>query len=138
MVLDVPYDEIKIGDKAHFTKTITQADVILYAGLSGDFNPVHMDKTYGEASMFKGNIAHGMLTAGLISAVLGTGLPGKGSIYCSQSLNFLRPVYFGDTITATAEVIEKNDAKHRIKFRTYCTNQDGKIVVDGEAVMLKK
>lgn len=138
MVQDVAYDDIKIGDTVSFTKTITQADVTLYAGISGDFNPVHMSKTFGEGSMFKSRIAHGMLTAGLISAAIGTGLPGIGTIYLSQSLTFKAPVLFDDTITATVEVIAKNDAKHRLTLHTYCTNQDGIVVLDGEAVVLKK
>lgn len=138
MVQDVAYDDIKIGDSVKFTKTITQADVTLYAGISGDFNPVHMDKTYAETTQFKKPVVHGMLTAGLISAAVGTGLPGIGTIAISQTLKFMAPVFIDDTITATAEVITKDDAKHRVTLHTYCTNQDGVVVLDGESIVLKK
>ena len=138
MVQDVAYDDIKIGDSVKFTKTITQADVTLYAGISGDFNPVHMDKTYAETTQFKKPVVHGMLTAGLISAAVGTGLPCIGTIAISQTLQFKAPVFIDDTITATAEVIAKDDAKHRVTLHTYCTNPDGVVVLDGESIVLKK
>lgn len=132
------YEDIKIGDTAELTKTITENDVYKFAEVSGDFNPVHVDKEFASKSMFKKQIAHGMLTASLISAVLGTELPAENTIYLSQNIKFLAPVYFGDTITAKVEVIEKRDDKRIIKLKTTVSNQDGVIVVDGEAVTIKK
>lgn len=128
--------EINIGDKASFEKTITETDVYLYAGITGDLNPAHINQISAEKSMFKGRIAHGMLTAGLISAVLGMYLPGPGTIYLGQELKFLAPVRFGDTIKAEVEVIEKNEERNRVKLKTTCTNQDGVIVLDGIATVM--
>ncbi len=128
-------DEIKIGDKGSFTKTISESDVYGYAGITGDLNPAHVNKIEAEQSMFKGRIAHGMLTAGLISTVFGTIFPGPGTIYVSQNLKFVAPVRFGDTITATCEAIEKVNEK-MMKFKTIAVNQDGKTVIDGEAVLM--
>lgn len=128
-------DFIKIGDKASIARTIAESDVYLYAGITGDLNPAHINEEASKDGLFKGRIAHGMLTAGLISAVLGTHLPGPGSIYLSQELRFLSPVRVGDTITATVEVIEI--VKERIvKLKTYCTNQKGDMVIDGIATIL--
>ncbi len=129
------YEDYQVGEKATFTKTVTESDVYGYAGITGDFNPAHVNKVAAENSMFKQRIAHGMLSAGFISAVLGTKLPGEGAIYISQELSFLAPVYFNDTITATAEIIEKLE-KGRLKVKTTCTNQYGTIVIDGTAVLL--
>ncbi len=129
------YEDYNVGDKASFTKTVTESDVYTYAGITGDFNPAHVNKVYAENSMFKKRIAHGMFSAGLISAVLGTKMPGEGAIYISQNLNFLAPVFFDDTITAECEVIEKLE-KGRLKIKTTCTNQDDVVVVSGEAVLL--
>ncbi len=128
--------EINVGDKASFTKTITETDVYMYAGISGDLNPAHINEVVASNSMFKGRIAHGMLVASLISTVLGMHLPGPGSIYIGQELKFLAPVYFGDTITAEVEIIEKNEDKNRVKLKTTCTNQDGKQVIVGEAKIM--
>lgn len=128
--------ELKIGDKDYVMKTITEADVYLYAGITGDFNPAHINQVEAEKSMFKGRIAHGMLTAGLISAVLGTKLPGPGTIYLGQELKFTKPVRFGDTIKAEAEVIEIVSEKNRLKLKTTCTNQNGEVVLDGIATVL--
>ena len=94
-------DQLEVGQKASFTKTVTEADVYNYAGVSGDFNPAHMNEEYAKNTAFKTRIAHGMLSAGFISAVLGTKLPGPGTIYLNQDLRFTKPVQFGDTITAT-------------------------------------
>ncbi len=129
------FDEYVVGEKESFTKTVTETDVVMYAGITGDFNPAHINKAAAENSMFKQRIAHGMLSAGFISAVLGTKLPGEGAIYISQELSFLAPVFIGDTITAQAEVVEKLE-KGRLKLRTTCTNQDGTIAVDGFAVLM--
>lgn len=135
---DIPYSEIHIGDRASLSKKVTDEDVRTFAQVSLDRNPVHLDDAFAEKTMFKRRIAHGMLAAGLISAVLGTELPGLGTIYVSQKLQFTAPVYLDDTITATVEVTDKRDDKHFITFDTTVTNQDGKVVVKGEALMMKK
>ncbi|MBM3302142.1 MAG: MaoC family dehydratase [Deltaproteobacteria bacterium] len=128
-------EELRVGDRAEFTKTISESDVYLYAGVTGDVNPAHIDEEYAKKTFFKTRIAHGMLLGGLISAVLGSRLPGPGTIYISQHLDFLAPVRFGDTITASVEVIEILTMQKRVKFKTTCMNQDGVRVVDGEAVV---
>lgn len=128
-------DEIEVGDAAEFAKTVTESDVYLYAGITGDLNPAHVNEAYAETTFFKTRIAHGMLTAGFISAILGTQLPGPGTIYMRQELNFLAPVRMGDTITARAEVIEKDPAKGRVRLKTTCTNQKGTDVLSGEALV---
>ena len=128
--------EINLGDKASFQKTISESDVYLYAGITGDINPAHINEEVSKDTMFKGRIAHGMLTAGLVSAVLGVHLPGPGTIYLSQELKFTAPVKFGDTIKAEVEVIEKIDEKNRIKLSTICTNQNQDIVLKGVATVM--
>ena len=128
------FEEIQVGDSGQVTKTVTETDVILYAGITGDNNPVHINEIEAKASRFGQRLVHGMLTAGFISAVLGTCLPGKGAIYMGQTLKFLRPVHIGDTVTAIAEVIAKNEDKRQITMRTTVVNQDGKMVIDGEAL----
>lgn len=137
-VQDVKYSDLKIGDTASMTKTVSEFDVYGFAGITGDFNPVHIDKVFAESTMFKGRIAHGMIAAGFISAVLGTTLPGKNTIYMKQDLSFLAPVRIGDTVTATVTVIEKIEAKNRAVLKTQVTNQDGVLVVDGQATIMKK
>jgi 3-hydroxybutyryl-CoA dehydratase len=129
-------DEIQVGDTAEFGKTVTETDIYLYAGITGDFNPAHVNEAYAQQSFFKTRIAHGMLAAGFISAVLANKLPGPGSIYLKQSMSFLVPVKIGDTVTARVEALEVMDEKHRVRFKTTCINQDGKIVLDGEAVVM--
>lgn len=129
-------DEIKLGDKACFEKTISETDVYLFAGITGDLNPAHINQVASEQTMFKGRIAHGILVSGLISTVLGMYLPGPGTIYLGQELKFTAPVKIGDTIKAEAEVIEMVVEKNRIKLRTVCTNQDGKVVIDGVATVM--
>lgn len=128
--------ELSIGDKASFQKTITETDVYLYAGITGDLNPAHINQVEAEKTMFQGRIAHGMLTAGLVSAVIGMQLPGPGSIYLGQELKFMAPVRIGDTIKAEIEVIEKLDEKNRIKLSTICTNQNGVEVLIGVATIM--
>ena len=125
-----------VGDGASFTKTLTEADVVLYAGLTGDLNPLHVDDRAAAESRFGRRVVHGLLTAGLISAVLGTRLPGPGSIYLKQTVSFRRPVFIGDTITATAEVTEVIEGKRRVRLYTVCTNQAGDVVLEGEALVL--
>ena len=130
------FDELAVGQFAEHTKTVTETDVVMYAGITGDFNPMHVDQTYAEKSRFGGRIAHGMLTAGFISAVLGMKLPGEGSIYMSQSLRFTRPVRIGDTVTARIEVIELFPEKQRVRLATSCRNQNHETVLDGEALVM--
>ncbi len=128
-------DQIEVGEAAEISKTISETDVYLYAGISGDFNPAHINEAYAEKTFFKTRIAHGMLPAGFISAILGTKLPGPGTIYIKQELKFLAPVHIGDTITARAEVVEIIAEKNRIRLKTTCFNQEGTIVLDGEAAV---
>lgn len=128
--------ELKIGDKDFVQKTISETDVYLYAGITGDLNPAHVNEEHAKQTFFKGRIAHGMLSAGLISAVLGTKLPGPGTIYLGQELKFTAPVRFGDTIKAEAEVIEKIEEKNRLKIKTTCTNQNGDVVIEGIATVM--
>jgi 3-hydroxybutyryl-CoA dehydratase len=126
-------DQLKVGDSARISKTITEAVINDFAKATGDFNPIHLDQAYAEKTLFKGRIAHGILSLGLISNVLGNLLPGHGTIYLSQEVRFLAPVRIGDTITARVEVMELIPEKNRAKFRTTCTNQEGQMVVDGAA-----
>jgi 3-hydroxybutyryl-CoA dehydratase len=128
-------DELKVGDSAQISKTVSETDIYLFAGITGDFNPAHVDEEYARRTFFGTRIAHGMLTAGFISTVLGCHLPGPGAVYLRQEVSFLGPVKIGDTITARAEVIEIDTVKGRIKLLTTCDNQDGKRVVTGEAVV---
>lgn len=127
--------QINIGDKASTQRTISESDVYLYAGITGDLNPAHINEETSKNSMFKGRIAHGMLTAGLISGVLGMQLPGPGTIYLSQELKFTAPVKFGDTVKAEVEVVEKIKEKI-VKLKTTCTNQDGTVVLEGYATVM--
>ena len=129
-------DKIQVGDSASFTKTVTESDIILYAGISGDFNPAHINAEAAKESMFGQRIAHGMLSAGFISNVLGMQLPGPGTIYMGQELRFVRPVYIGDTVTATATVIERIEEKNRLKLETVVTNQRGETVITGVATVM--
>ena len=128
-------DKIKVGDSAKFSKTISESDVYLFAGVTGDFNPAHVDEEYAKKTYFKERIAHGMLTASFISTVIGTMLPGPGTIYMKQAVNFLAPVHIGDTITACAEISEIDMDKKKVLLKTFCTNQEGTTVVDGEALV---
>jgi len=130
--------EIQIGDTAQFSKTISESDVYSFAGVTGDMNPVHINVEYAGDTIFGKRIAHGILASGFVSNVLGTQLPGPGSIYLEQTCRFLKPVFIGDTITATVEVIEKDEAKNRVRLRTYCTNQRKEITLDGEALMMPR
>jgi 3-hydroxybutyryl-CoA dehydratase len=128
-------DEISDGMTAVFSKTVTDADIVLFAGISGDTNPVHLDEEFAKPTMFKGRIAHGMLTAGFISAVFGTKLPGPGCIYLSQTLKFKAPVKIGDTVKARVTVSAIDQEKARVTFTTTCHVGD-KIVLDGEAQLM--
>jgi 3-hydroxybutyryl-CoA dehydratase len=126
-------DELKVGDSARISQTITETVINDFAKATGDFNPIHLDQTYAEKTRFKGRIAHGALSMGYISSVLANLLPGPGSIYLSQEVKFLAPVRIGDIITARVEVLELIPEKNRVKFKTTCVNQDGEVVVDGTA-----
>lgn len=129
------YSQISVGDKAFVEKTISESDVYLFAGITGDLNPAHVNEAAMKQTKFGGRIAHGMLSAGFISAVLGMQLPGPGTIYLSQSLNFRAPVRIGDTVKAEAEVMEKLE-KGRVRLRTTCSIQDGTLVAEGEAMVI--
>lgn len=129
------FEQIQLGDSDSFTKTITETDVVLFGGISGDLNPAHFDEVSASASPFKARIAHGALVSGLISTVLGTKLPGNGTIYLRQDSHFIKPVYFGDTITATVTVVEKTEKK-RVILETICRNQQDEIVIQGQATVL--
>jgi len=131
----VYFEDIKIGDFAEYGKTFTEADVLLFSAVSGDNNPVHLNQEYAEQSAFKTRIIHGMLTASLISTVVGTRLPGEGTIYLSQSTRFKAPVKLGETVTARATVVELIPEKKRVRFATVCT-VGGKVVLEGESLVL--
>ena len=129
------YDEINVGDSASVAKTISESDIYNFAGITGDFNPIHINQKYAEGSRFGKRIAHGMLCAGLFSTIFAMKLPGEGAIYISQDLQFTAPVFIGDTIEATAAVVEKLE-KGKIKFDCVAVNQDGTAVIKGAAVLL--
>jgi len=126
----------EIGQQAQMTRTISESDVYLFAGITGDLNPAHINEPYARGTRFGRRIAHGMLTAGLISAVLGTRLPGAGTIYLSQKLKFLSPVYIGDTITARVEILRLEREGKGAVLKTEAVNQDGRLVATGEAAVL--
>lgn len=131
------YDEIQIGDEAEISKVITDEDIRKFSQVSLDTNPLHLNEEFAEKTIFKQRIAHGFLGASLISAVLGTKLPGVNTIYMSQTLNFVAPVFIGDEVTARVKVTKKRDDKHMITFETVVVNQDGKKVITGEALVKK-
>jgi 3-hydroxybutyryl-CoA dehydratase len=129
------FDQLSIGDADRFSKTVTETDIYLFAGVTGDFNPAHINESYAQGTFFKTRIAHGMLSAGFISTVIGTRLPGPGTVYLQQTLKFLAPVRIGDTVTAEVAVLEKMDDKKRVRLKTVCVNQDGVQVLSGEALV---
>lgn len=131
----IAFEDLAVGQTASFSKTITEADILMFAAVSGDTNPVHIDAEAAAASMFKERIAHGMLSASLISTVLGTKLPGPGTIYLGQSLKFRAPVRIGETVTARVTVAALDPAKRRATLETVCTVK-GKPVVEGEAQVM--
>lgn len=128
--------DFKIGQTASVSKTITDDDIQTFARLSGDYNPLHVDEEYASRSRFKSRIAHGMLTASLISTILGMKLPGAGGIYISQQMRFLKPVRIGDTITCVGEVVEWNATTKLLTLQTDCFNQRGEKVIEGRGQML--
>lgn len=129
------YEDISIGQSAIFAKTVTEADIAAFAGVSGDFNPVHVNEEFASKTMFKGRIAHGMLSAGFISTVFGMRLPGPGAIYVSQLLKFKAPVKIGDTVVARVEVTGMVPEKKFVTFKTTCSVGE-KVVIDGEATLM--
>ncbi len=128
-------EDLSVGMTAVFAKTVTEADIVLFAGISGDINPVHLNHEFATETMFEGRIAHGMLTASFISTVIGTKLPGPGAIYLKQSLNFKAPVRAGDTVRARVTITEIIPEKRRIVMQTVATEGDT-VVIDGEALIL--
>lgn len=128
--------EFSVGESAEICRTVSESDIRDFARITGDTNPIHLDEAYARETRFGGRIAHGMLGAGLISAVLGTKLPGPGAIYLSQSLRFKAPVRPGDTITARATVAEWNGDKGTVKLTTEAVNQEGVVVITGEAALI--
>lgn len=133
------YDEIKVGDTASFSKTMTEADIHSFSAITADFNPIHVDEVYATTSSLGqkmgGRIAQGMMSAALFSTLVGMYIPGKGALYVSQTCNFKKPVRIGDTIKAECTVVEKME-KYRIRMRTVCINQHGDIVIEGEAIAI--
>ena len=134
-VSNVPYDALEIGQKASLERSVEERDVQLFAAVSGDNNPVHLDAAFAAETMFKERIAHGMFSGALISAAIACELPGPGTIYLGQQLKFTRPVKLGDQLTVELEVLEKL-AKGRVRLATRVSNQAGELVVDGEAEVL--
>ena len=130
------FDTLKVGDKDYVQKKITSEVVNTFADLSEDHNPLHLDEEFAKTTIFGRRIAHGMLSSGLISAVLGTKLPGQGSIYMSQVMRFKKPVFIDETLTAWAEVKEKIEGKKRVVMTTWVENQNGDVVVEGEAMLM--
>lgn len=128
------YSELQIGDNFEDTRVVTEEMINTFAQVSGDTNPLHLDAAFAATTMFKERIAHGALVSSFISKVLGCDFPGPGSVYVSQFSQFKRPVKIGDEITTVVEVKEKEDKRGYVTFRTYCKNQLGKVVIDGEAV----
>lgn len=135
-MIGITIDAIAVGDSAQITRRVTDDDIAAFVDAVGDHNPVHADREYAATTVFKEPIAPGIWTAGLISAVIGTRLPGPGAIYLSQDLKFLKPVKAGDSISARVEVLEVNRERNRIRLRTVCTNQRAEDVLMGEAVVM--
>lgn len=129
------YDEIKVGDSASLTRTLTKQDIQLFAVVTGDMNPAHLDENYAKTDVFRQIVGHGMWTGSMFSALLGMYLPGPGTIYLSQTLKFLKPVRLGDTVTASVKVLEKDDKHQHLKLQTLCANEKGEHVIEGEALV---
>ena len=133
---NIPFEALTIGTRASLTRTLTDEDLLLFAKVSGDTNPVHLDEAFAATTQFEGRIAHGMWTASLISCALATKLPGPGGIYLGQELKFLRPVKVGDTVTVELEILEINKQRKRATVSTNVINQNGKTVVKGKAEIM--
>lgn len=136
MIENQTFDELQVGDTASLTRTLSMEDIELFAVMSGDVNPAHVDKDYAKSDMFHKIIAHGMWGASLISTLLGTRLPGPGTIYLDQTLAFRRPVVLGDTITVTVTVDSKEVEHHHVLLNCQCTNQRGEVVISGNATVI--
>jgi len=135
-IKSISYDELEIGQTATFSKTLTEEDLVLFARTSGDVNPVHLNEEFAKGTPFKTRIAHGMWSAGLISAALAMVMPGPGTIYLGQNLSFRRPVLLGDTLTVKLTVSGKQDEKKWVTIDTEVFNQDDKLVVKGDATVM--
>ena len=133
---NIPFEELTVGTKDTLSRTVTDDDLLLFAKVSGDTNPVHLDEAYAATTQFGGRIAHGMWTAALISCALATKLPGPGGIYLGQELKFMRPVKVGDTVTVQLEILEINEKRQRATVSTNVVNQHGKVVVKGKAEVM--
>lgn len=128
-------EDLTVGMTAHYDRVVTEDMIEQFAEVSGDFNPLHLDEDYAKGTMFKGRIAHGILSAGFISKIFGTIMPGKGSVYISQTLRFLAPVRIGDTVTTTVEIVDINAEKKRVSFKSRC-RVDRTVVIDGDALIM--
>ena len=128
-------EDLKVGQQAMFGRTVTDADIVAFAGVSGDTNPIHLHDGFARTTRFGQRIAHGMLSGSYISTVIGTKLPGPGAVYISQTMNFMAPVIAGDTITAIATITAIDDKRRRVTLKTQCLKGDT-VVIDGEAVVL--
>jgi 3-hydroxybutyryl-CoA dehydratase len=129
------FEDIQVGQKATFSKTMTESDIFAFAGITGDFNPIHVNAEFAKDSLFKQRVVHGMLTAGLLDQTL-TNIGGAGNIHLSQFVKFLAPVFIGDTVTVISEVASKDPAKNRATIKSTVTNQAGKTVLEGEALIM--
>ena len=135
-MIGLTIEEMRVGDTAKIVRRVDDGDIASFVDAVGDYNPVHADREYAATTMFKEPIAPGIWTAGLISAVIGTRLPGPGAIYLSQELKFLKPVFFDDVITARVEVLEVLRERNRMRLKTVCSNQRGEEVLTGEALVM--
>jgi 3-hydroxybutyryl-CoA dehydratase len=129
------FEDIQVGERAVFGKTVTEADVFAFAGITGDFNPIHVNVEFARTSMFGKRVAHGMLTASLVDQTL-TNIGGLGTIHLSETVKFMAPVFIGDTVNVVSEVAGKDPAKNRMTVRSVITNQEGKTVLEGEALIM--
>ncbi|MEW5733279.1 MAG: MaoC family dehydratase [Thermodesulfobacteriota bacterium] len=134
--MGLTYDQLEVGMTESFTKTITETDVYLFAGISGDFNPMHLNEEFAKKTPFGTRIAHGALPQSLIAPVLGMKLPGLGTVAIEMSSRFLKPTFFGDTVTAWAEVVEKLEEKRWVRMELRWTNQKGQLIGVGEAIVM--
>ncbi len=135
-ILGKSIDELQIGDTAYFSKTISETDIYQFAAVTGDFNPAHVNEAYAEGTFFKRRIAHGMLTVSLVSNILGTQLPGPGTIFVSESVSFMKPVYIQDTIEASVTIVEADPARNRVRFEAACVNQRDEQVLHAEGIVM--